>query len=186
MSNLEKIIKTWKTVFTVKDLKKILDTDNEGSIRNYLSRAWKKETLKSIYGWIWIFKKFDNFEFASKLKDKSYISLETALQKYWIIFQDYSHTVTSVSNNSIWKQVWETYFEYKKIKDDILYNPLWIINKWNYMIASKERALCDIIYLKSGFTFDNLKSIDIEKLEEISQIYNKRTILEIKKIIKNA
>lgn len=186
MSNLEKIIKTWKTVFTVEDLKKILDTDNEGSIRNYLSRTWKKETLKSIYGWIWVFNKFDNFELASKLKDKSYISLETAIQKYWIIFQDYSHIITSVSNNSIQKQVWELYFEYKKIKDDILYNPIWIINKWNYMIASKERAICDIIYLKSWFTFDNITWVDLEKLEDISQIYNKRTILEIKNLIKNA
>lgn len=186
MSNIEKIIKTWKTVFTVDDLKKILDTTNEGSIRNYLSRAWKKEILKSVYGWIWVFKKYDEFELASKLKDTSYISLETALQKYWIIFQDYSHIITSVSNNSITKQVWEIYFEYKKIKDSILYNPLWIINKWNYMIASKERAICDIIYLKSGFTFDNLNWIDREKLEEISMIYNKRTILEIKNIIKNA
>lgn len=186
MSNIEKLINTWKTVFTVADLKKILDTNNEASIRNYLSRAWKNETLKSIYGWIWVFKKYDFFELASKLKDKSYISLETALQKHWVIFQDYSHTITSVSNNSIWKQVWELYFEYKKIKDDILYNPLWIINKWNYMIASKERAICDIIYLKSWFSFDNLNWIDLQKLEVISQIYNKRTILEIKNIIKNA
>jgi len=186
--NFKKIFISKKTVFTVDDLKKILDTNNEGSIRNYLSREVKRWLIESIFPWYFkiIWRDVDNFELASKLKDRSYISLETALQKYWIIFQDYSHMITSVSNNSITKQVSEIYFEYKKIKDDILYNPLWIINKWNYSIASKERAICDIIYLKSWFTFDNLNSIDKEKLEEISMIYNKRTILEIKNIIKNA
>lgn len=40
--NLLKLLKTKKTVFTVNDLKKILDTSNEGTIRNYLSRAKEK------------------------------------------------------------------------------------------------------------------------------------------------
>ncbi|MDP3381306.1 MAG: hypothetical protein Q8S84_07580 [bacterium] len=53
------------------------------------------------------------------------------------------------------------------------------------MIASKERAVCDRIYLSKNYYFDNLESINLEKLEEISQIYNKRVILEIKKLIKN-
>jgi hypothetical protein len=40
--------------------------------------------------------------------------------------------------------------------------------------------------LTKNYYFDNLDFVDFEKLEEISQIYNKRVILEIKKIIKNA
>jgi len=40
--NFLKLIKSKKTVFTVDDLKKILDTTNSASIRNYLSRAKEK------------------------------------------------------------------------------------------------------------------------------------------------
>ena len=42
------------------------------------------------------------------------------------------------------------------------------------------------LILTKNYYFDNLDFVDFEKLEEISQIYNKRVILEIKKIIKNA
>ena len=53
------------------------------------------------------------------------------------------------------------------------------------MIASTERAICDRLYLSKNYYFDNLENIDFEKLEEISQIYNKRVILYVKKLIKN-
>ena len=57
---------------------------------------------------------------------------------------------------------------------------------WNYMIASKERAICDRLYLSKNYYFDNLENVNLEKLEIISEIYNKRVILDIKKLIKNA
>jgi hypothetical protein len=54
------------------------------------------------------------------------------------------------------------------------------------LIATPERAICDRLYLSPNYYFDNLENIDKEKLLEISQIYNKRVILEIKKLLKNA
>jgi hypothetical protein len=54
------------------------------------------------------------------------------------------------------------------------------------MQASVERALCDRLYLTKNYHFDNLEHINWENLEEISQIYNKRVILAIKKLKKNA
>jgi hypothetical protein len=51
------------------------------------------------------------------------------------------------------------------------------------MIASKERAICDRIYFTKDYYFDNLNEVDFIKLEEISQIYNKRVKDEIKKLI---
>jgi len=54
------------------------------------------------------------------------------------------------------------------------------------MIASAERAICDRLYLSPNYYFDNLEAIDKEKLQEISLIYNKRVILEINNLIKNA
>jgi len=52
-----------------------------------------------------------------------------------------------------------------------------------YAIASAERALCDRVYLTPGYYFDNLRSINRDKVEEIASIYNnKRLLLEIKKL----
>lgn len=76
-------------------------------------------------------------------------------------------------------------FVFHKLKDSILSNPLWLKNNWKYLIASKERAICDRLYLSKNYYFDNLSEIDFEKLEEISKIYNnKRLVLEINKLIK--
>jgi hypothetical protein len=77
-------------------------------------------------------------------------------------------------------------FKFYKIKDSVLLNQLWLEHKKNYIIANKERAICDRIYLSKNYYFDSLEWVDFEKLEEISKIYNnKRVILEVKKLIKN-
>lgn len=185
--NFIKLLKSKKTVFTINDIKKIFSSDNENTIRDYLSKAKKKWLVENVYYGIWklVDKDIDFFEFATKLKKKSYISFETVLQKEWIIFQDYSNSVFLASDNTITKYaVWKNFISLKII-DWILLNPLWVENRWNYSIASKERAICDRIYLSSNYFFDNLGGINLDNLEEISQIYNKRTILEIKKIINN-
>jgi hypothetical protein len=40
--NFLKLFRSKKTVFTVEDLKKLFDTTNSATIRNYLSRAKEK------------------------------------------------------------------------------------------------------------------------------------------------
>lgn len=185
MLNIEKIFSSGKTVFTIWDLKKILWLENNYSIRNYLSKQWKKEILNNLYYWIWAFKKYNLFELATKLRKNSYISFETVLKKEWVIFQDYGNTIFLASDNTIQKETKDNKFKYLKVKDSILYNPLWIAHKWNYSIASKERAICDRLYLSKNYYFDNLENINFDKLEQISKIYNKRVILEVNKMIKD-
>lgn len=186
MKHIDKIIDSWKTVFTYEDLKIILWIENKESIKSLLARLKKNNILKNIYKWIYVLNNYSELELASKLKKNSYISLETVLQKNWIVFQDYSGLIFSVNDDTIEKKLWDFTYKYNKIKDSILHNPTWIINKKNYQIASSERAICDRIYLSKNYFFDDLESIDKEKLLEISQIYNKRVILEVKKLLKNA
>lgn len=186
MKYLDKILNCWKTVFSYDDISILLNISNRNTIKSIITRLLKSWIIKSDYKWIYSLKKYDIYELASKLKKNSYISFETVLKKSWIIFQDYSNTVFLASNNTISKKINETNFKYNKIKDSILYNPLWIINKWNYMIASPERAICDRLYLSSNYYFDNIDNIDKQKIIEISQIYNKRVILEVKNLIEDA
>jgi len=186
MKNIEKIINSKKTVFDYNDIKNILNISNKNTIKSFFYRWVKTGIFVNLCKWIYALKNYDIFELAVKLKNNSYISFETVLKKQWIIFQDYWNTIFLASNNTVEKELWNYSFKYLKLKDSILTNPIWLENKWNYIIASKERAICDRIYLSKNYYFDNLEWIDKEKLLDISQVYNKRVILEIKKLVKNA
>jgi hypothetical protein len=54
------------------------------------------------------------------------------------------------------------------------------------MIASSERAICDRVYISGEYYFDNLASINTDKLKKIASIYNKRVALYINTLIKDA
>ncbi|MEI7919795.1 MAG: hypothetical protein WCH65_06600 [bacterium] len=53
------------------------------------------------------------------------------------------------------------------------------------MIASPERAICDTVYLYNTIIFDNLRPLQAEKIEEIANIYPKKTFLLLIQLIKN-
>ena len=182
--NIAKILTSKKTVFTIEDLELILWAKTQ-VIRNYLERQKNGWVIKKIYSGIWAIsgRDYDIFELGCKFRRKSYVSFESALQRHGIIFQDYSHTITLASDNSTTRSLEGNNYEYRKITDTILLNPLGVEHFGTYALAGKERAICDTIYLKSGFHFDNLSGVDLQKLEEISHLYNKRTVLEIKRLI---
>lgn len=185
MKYISQIINCWKTVFSIRDLSLILGVNNINTLKSIIQRLNKNEILVHRTYWLWSLKKYDFFEFSSKLKKKSYISLETVLQKNWNIFQDYSSSVTLIWDNSFCRQIDGIQYSFFKVKNSILVNPIWIEYRWNYMIASPERAICDRIYLTKNYYFDDLQWLNIELLIKLSKIYNKRTSLSIWDIIKH-
>lgn len=186
MKHMNKILKSGKTIFTYKDIWLLLWMENKDTIKSFLSRQTKSWTLQRIYQGIYALPNFNKYEFASKLKKNSYISFETVLKSKWIIFQDYSNTIFLASDNTWEKKAIWLNFVYNKIKNSTLHNPLWIEQKWQYTIASAERAICDRVYISGDYYFDNLEWINTQKLKKIAQIYNKRVVLQIDKLIKNA
>ncbi len=186
MNTLATLLGAKKTVFTIPEMKLIFRKEN-GRYINLLLQPLKKQwiLINPHYG-IWALKEYDILELASKLKSHSYISFETVLQKAGIIFQNYEHTITLASNNTLTKKIKWYDFVYHKIRDSILTNPVGIINKGNtYMIASPERAVCDMVYLYKNILFDNIRPLHPEKLEEIAIAYPKKTLLLLKQLIKN-
>ncbi len=183
MKYIDKLLKSWKTVFNFTELSMLFNILNKNTIKNIISRMKKNNILKSISYWIYALPNYDNLEFISKLRSNSYISLETVLQKEWVIFQDYSSTYFLISNNTFTKKKWDIIIEFHKIKDKILHSPIWIIYNGKYMIASKERAICDRIYLSPYYYFDNLDDLNIDLLSKLKEIYPKTTALYIQKII---
>ncbi|MDP4011252.1 MAG: hypothetical protein Q8P72_03425 [Candidatus Roizmanbacteria bacterium] len=181
--SLKKLISTKKTVFSVEDLSKILNINNRDYLRVLLSRMFKRKEIMRIRRGMYAYTdEYNQFELANKLKRPSYVSFERILYDNNIIFQDSSNKITSMSNNSYVEKIDRVSFHYYKIKNDILYDPMGILIEKGARVASIERAICDTIYVSKNYYFDNLGRINKEKLLSMSQIYNKRTKQEVKKI----
>jgi len=67
---------------------------------------------------------------------------------------------------------------FRKLKDSVLFNFAGIIIKDNYSVATTERAFLDMIYLFPNYYFDNLKSINWEKCDELVKIYNNKELIK--------
>lgn len=186
MKYFDTLLYSGKTVFTYDDLQLLLSMHSKDTIKSFFARGVAEGLLINITKGMYGLKNYQTFELASKLKTNSYISFETVLKASGIIFQDYGNTIFCTSDNTITKQVGNTNFCYLKIKDSIRTNPLGLIHKWSYIIASPERAVCDRLYLSANYYFDNLEWIDYELLARISQIYNKRVILSVQQLIHHA
>jgi len=186
MKYLNQLLNSKKTVFTYSDIVLLLWITNMYTVKSFFIRWVKEWIFIQRHKWIYTLQDYDIYEFASKLKKQSYISFETILKREWIIFQDYGNTIFLASDNTITKQVDTHSFTYLKIKDSILTNPLWLINKGTYTIATPERAICDRLYLSSDYYFDNIDDIDYDVLASISLIYNKRVILAVQSLIAHA
>ena len=128
MNNITILISSNKSVFTTQETKLLLGMNNLFSLRNFLHRQKKSGLLTNPYRGIRALPNYDTLELASKLKKNSYISLETVLYKEGIIFQQYPHITTLVSDNTLTKKIGKQQFKYCKIKKEILASPLGIIS----------------------------------------------------------
>jgi len=181
----KQIISTKKTVFNISDLRQIWQIQNKNYLKIIINRLFKRgEIIRLKRGIYAINSDYNVFELSNKIKKTSYVSLETVLVKNGVIFQDYSKSIYAVSDNTVNFIINDIKYYYFKLADAILLNPLGIENKNTFSIASVERAIADKIYLTPNYYFDNLRNVDVKKLKKISEIYNKRTREEIKKIIR--
>ena len=186
MKYYPKLITSWKTVFTNSELKSLLWISNNAALNNILQTMKKNNLINNPCYGIRTLDNYDKIELATKIRFPSYVSFETILQKYWIIYQNYQHTIMLAWNNTLKKTIdWIT-IEYHKLKPSLLTNPLWLNYTWKYFEATQERAVCDMVYLYKNINFDRIDWLDLTHLSKISEIYPQSTYLLIKKLIKNA
>lgn len=147
-------------------LASVLRSTNKNNIYKTLKRLEKNEVLKN-YGkgkYIFLESKANDFEIANLIVQPSYISFESALSFYGILSQ-FSYSITSATTERSKKiEVGSKYFEYTKI-DNRLFNGYQ--KEQSFLIASKEKALFDYLYLASR----GLRSTDISEwdLSEIDR-----------------
>ena len=166
--NLIKSKPTNQTLFTTSEIAQILNVNNKDKLYSFLKYANTNGDLIRITRGIYsLSNKFSKLELGNKLRQPSYISLYTILQKNGVIFQNYE-TIYLISNRSETKKIGDYEFNYKKIKDKILYNNLALVNENSVMLATSERAICDLIYLGFDYYFDNLRKVDFELIKRLN------------------
>jgi predicted transcriptional regulator of viral defense system len=173
---ISKILRSNNTVFTFKDISLIWgDTDRKATISaiNYYVKTGNLYRIRR--GLYAKEKNYDKFELATKIYTPSYISFETVLSQAGVIFQFYSQIfVASYLTRGI--KIDNQKYSYRKIKDSTLTNQAGLEFKDNYWMASPERAFLDILYLNKKYYFDNLDSLDKEKIFKILPIYKNKAL----------
>lgn len=186
MTSIEKLLLTSKTVFTLDEMAYIWNLSNTSILIDKVSKLVKAKKLIRIRRGFYQVRgrDCDPLELGNKFRTPSYISFSTVLLQEGVVFQ-YSEEIYLASRDSRCVEVGDYTFVYRKLKDEILFNQSGIINKGNYMIADKERAFLDTLYLEPDFYFDNLRSINFDKCQIYSLIYkNKNLIKKIKDLQK--
>ena len=180
------ILRSNKTVFTFKDISLIWgDTDKKTAIAgvNYYVKTGELYRIRrGIYAKD---KNYDRLELATRIFTPSYVSFETVLTRAGINFQFYEKiTVASYQTREI--VINGQAYSYKKIKDRILTDSAGIENKGESSIASPERAFLDTIYIHKDYHFDNLGSLNWDKVFEILPVYgNKRMAKKVYEFFKH-
>ena len=177
------LMRSKNTIFTTKDISLIWQEPDANFVRKKLYRYIKAGKLYSVRKGVYAKdKNYEKYELATKIFTPSYISFETVLTKAGIVFQFYSQ-VFAASYLTREFMIDNQNYVLKKIKDSILTNQTGIEVRANYFIASPERAFLDVIYLNKEYHFDNLSSIDWNKVNEILPIYggNKPINAKVKK-----
>jgi hypothetical protein len=186
MKHIALLINSWKTVFRRDDIELLLDIKSVSGISNFFTRAQKQEILYRKQNGLWTLKQYWKEELACKIRKKSYVSLETVLYQAWIIFQFSPHTIFCISDDTRRHTIDGIHYQYHKIKDEILLNPLGIMVTQTTMRASPERAFCDLLYLYPKSSVENFEWLNRKKLEQIIQIYPQSTALALQKLFNDA
>jgi hypothetical protein len=117
-------------------------------------------------------------EIAGKLIVPSYLTGETVLKKYGLSFQ-MDRRITSAALVSKKIDLDGTLYTYHKFSATIFYNRCGITEENGVTMATRERAVADLIYLNgANYAFEDVLSIDWPKLIEIGKIYGKKSVRE--------
>lgn len=175
---LEAILRSPKTIFSLKDVTLLWGEPATGSVRvrlNHYARRGKLYRLRR--GFYAKDKHYNKLEFATRLFTPAYVSFETILAREGLVFQFYSQvSVASYLSRDI--EVDGQTYSFKKIKTSILTNSLGVEVRDETSLATKERAFLDTLYLHTEYHFDNLDSLDWDKVFEILPIYHNRSMAE--------
>lgn len=172
---IDVLLRSNKTIFTNKDIAILWRDSDSKAIINRLKQYVEYGTLIRLRRGIYAKdNEYNKLELATRINVPSYISLETVLTRSGANFQYYSNIfVASYLNREI--IIDKQKYTFIRMKDYVLSNELGIDNSNDMSIATTERAFLDRLYVNKDYHIDNMRSLNWDKVIEISKIYhNKR------------
>jgi predicted transcriptional regulator of viral defense system len=177
-SLIAKLYQSSKTILTNKDLALIWQENDKNNLNAKAAYYVKQKSLIRLTRGVFAKNRsYNPKELATSIYAPSYISFETVLREAGIIFQHYA-TIFVASKWPKTMTIDKYTFTFRKLKDVVLFNSAGIVSKGNYSVATPERAFLDMIYLFPSYYFDNLKSINWEKCDEMAKIYNNKQLIK--------
>lgn len=173
---LEVLLRSPKTIFSSKDVSLLWGEESDEVIKKRLNKYVKAGKLIRVRrGFYAKDKDYDRFELATRINTPSYISFETVLTREGINFQHYGNIfVASYINREI--DIDGQKITFVRMKDYVLSNSTGIEHSNGIATASRERAFLDRVYVSKDYHFDNLRSLDWNKVMEILPIYNNKRL----------
>lgn len=171
---IEALLRSQKTVFSVKDIALLWGESAKVAVRVRLSQYVKNNKLIRVYRGMYAKdRNYNRFELATRIYTPSYISFETVLTRSGINFQYYGNIfVASYANREI--EADGQKISFVKMKDYVLSNTIGIEHTNDIATATKERAFLDRIYVSKDYHFDHLDMLDWDKVFEILPIYRNK------------
>jgi predicted transcriptional regulator of viral defense system len=145
---------------TSSSLSKILDINNENTIYKIIERLEKNKLINRLIKGKYTVSNVNlsDFEKANLILSPSYISLESALTYYGVLPQ-FTYSITSVTTQKSKRfEIGGKEYEYTKISRNFYSD---FVKKDNFLIATPEKALIDLIYLASK----KLRKIELTDLD---------------------
>lgn len=155
------------TFFDIVDAKKIFKVKKENTLYKLLQRLEKTGVIERIVKGKYHFslREFNDFELANFLVNPSYVSCESALSFHGILSQ-FPYTITSVTPLKSKKIIYhQKEFEFIHLEKKYFFS---FVKKNNFLIATREKALLDELYLMAK----KLRKIHLEDLD--LKIINKK------------
>jgi len=171
---LTAILRSNKTVFSSKDIALLWHEPGTSATRVRLHYYIQKGDLYRIRKGLYAKSRdYNKLELATRIFTPAYVSFETVLAKEGLIFQFYDQIfIASYLTREI--TIDQQTYSYRKIKAGVLTNTFGIELVSETSIATKERAFLDVLYVNADYQFDNLRSLNWEKVFEILPIYKNR------------
>jgi hypothetical protein len=173
---LEVLLRSPQTIFSTKDAALLWNENDNSVVTDRLKKYVKAGKLVRPYRGLYAKdQNFNKFELATRIYTPSYISFETVLTREGVNFQYYGNIfVASYVNREI--NVGDQKITFVRTKDYVLSNTNGIEHKEGYAVATRERAFLDRLYVSKDYHFDNLRSLDWNKVMEILPIYNNKRL----------
>lgn len=176
-NRMQKLIETGQKVFRSGDLARIWGITSRQNLHTTLSRYTQNNSplysiQKGLYSVIDPEKIEKNYLISISLPFYNYVSTESVLAQAGIITQEIPY-LTLVGQRSLTGEILNNHYKVRQLKNDYLFNDLGIQLTENYLRASVERAVADLLYFNPLYYLDNKGAVNWEQVDNLlAEIYS--------------